>query len=45
MNDVDIKYLQNVYILKMSSLVSLEIMLVNNLINDVGLGEISKGLD
>ena len=42
-DNVDIKYLLNVYVLKMSSLVSLEIMLVNNFISDVGLDEITKG--
>ena len=40
----DLKYLQNVYVLKMKNLIALEIMLVNNLINDIGLNEISKGL-
>ena len=35
----------NVYVLKMSNLVSLEIMLVNNLIGNVGLNEISKGFE
>ena len=33
------------YILKMKNLVSLEIMLVNNLIGNVGLDEISKGFE
>ena len=42
-SDVEIKYLWNVYVLKMMNLVSLEIMLINNLIGSLGLVEISKG--
>ena len=44
-SNIDIKYLWNVYVLKMIGLVSLEIMLSNNLIEWDGLGEISKGLE
>ena len=35
----------NVYVLKMRSLVSLELILANNLINNVGLENICKGLE
>ena len=43
--DIDIKYLLNVYVLKMIKLVSLEIMLSSNDIEWDGLVEICKGLE
>ena len=41
--DIDIRYLQSVYLFKMNKLVSLEINLVNNKIEDEGLIIITRG--
>ena len=41
--DIDIRYLQSVYLFKMNKLISLEINLVNNKIEDEGLIIITRG--
>ena len=45
MINIDIRYLWNVYVLKMNNLVSVELILGNNMLGEDGLILLSKGLN